>query len=691
VAYKLCELLLYHYDKIEILDDLLAIAAIGTVVDMMPLIKENRWMVWAGLQVLNRRQLVGVEALLAVAGHDSPDERKQLSSETIGFSIGPRLNALGRLEKADDGVKLLMTNDKAEAEHLAMRLDALNRQRQEMCEQTLLEAEQFLARTGGLNNEKAIVLASPDWHPGIIGLAATRLKDRYNVPIFLMIEDKAKDEIRCSARSIAGFHLHKELTKLDHYFLHFGGHAGAGGFALKARDFAKFKTDLLTLARNVISQEMCRPTLDVDATLQWHQLTPGLNDVLQALEPTGMGNPSPLFETEPLTVNAHRWMGQEKQHLKMILGPKEGKALPNPIDAICWRAAEIYGSITNDRAYRFVFSPSMNSFKGKETFQLMVRDMVPFGHSVQAENTVQPMVSASISSSQQSQQSTAPISLNAMLGNELGNNVGNTLSQPSQNEQAVAANSHTNQLGLMVVDHRQRPDPMAVVSQLLTQPNTRLFYEGVEPLSIPFFNDGDQLTRDTVNLNEPCDDLVLWGFPPSGTLTSQLLKVTKPSTVHVFDVALGAVVQPREVLKQLYRLVQTETAHAPEGKAVDYVTQFATPLGVTAYVVLAGLSTLQQIHVVDSSHIDVANETIHLYWQMNTSKEKRDLSDVIEFHVFSELLNEMKQFRQAVLTMSSHSLQQWLQLLSGSSDNNSSSAGRVSAPTPERVMATSLP
>ena len=631
VAYKLCEQLLAHYEKSEIADELLAIAAVGTVVDMMPLTRENRWIVWAGLEVLNRRELLGVEALLKVANFDEPNQLKQIKSETIGFVIGPRLNALGRLERADDGVHLLLADTMDEATRIAQHLDALNRKRQEMCEATVLEAEQFLARTGGLNNEKAIVLGSPQWHPGIIGLVATRLKDRYNVPVFLMISDEAKGEVRCSARSIAGFHLHDELKKLSEYFLHFGGHAGAGGFALMQDKLPAFKKELLALARQMITDDMCRPTVEIDAQVQWHQLTPGLIGVLKALEPTGQGNPSPVLETEPLRIAAHRWMGERKDHLKMVLEPKDGKPLPEPLDAICWRAKERYAPENGDVA-RFVFSPSINTFQGRDSFQLMVNDF-----AVEGMVNRQPKREAV----------KAPVEQPALSRS----------GSFSDAEKSTSLQGHE-ATGVMFVDHRQRSDVTAMASQLLTQPNTRLFFEGTEDLNIPFFNPQDALTR--VNLVS-ARELVFWGMPPSEYLLKKVLHRVQPDTIHWFPIISGItdVQAPRDALAFMYRWVK-QTLSDDVGCLLS-IEQGAAALGVTNMLMMAGLLVLQKIGVLSLGDYDAQTQVVQAQWQeVALGGNKHDVMALPEMGMFAQALAEQQMFVECWRTLPVDDWQRWL-------------------------------
>jgi single-stranded-DNA-specific exonuclease len=263
------------------------------------------------VQVLNRWQRAGVVELLDQAG-TKPDAGKplpKLTSETIGFVIGPRLNALGRLDNATQAVELLTTEDPEKARVIAAHLEHLNRKRQELCDKTAMEAETFLSRTGGLAGNRAIVLASPDWHLGVIGIVASRLIEKYHVPTFMMVIDEAKGEARCSARSIPGFNLHEAMVSLSDYFTHFGGHAGAGGFALKLDKLDAFKKALYELTLRTVTEEQMLPIVEVDAKVDWPQLNPHLMDLIGQLEPYGKDNPSPNSWWKMLTSGPNGKLG----------------------------------------------------------------------------------------------------------------------------------------------------------------------------------------------------------------------------------------------------------------------------------------------------------------------------------------------------------------------------------------------
>lgn len=561
VAFKLCDVLLKNYeatlgqDFSELIEHLHGIAAIGTVVDMMPLTAENRWLVWRGCQFLSRHQHVGIQALLEAANRPTD---KAITSETLGFSIGPRLNALGRLERADDGVHLLTTNDGEQAEKIANRLEALNRKRQEMGETCLLEAEKAMAAKGGLQQEKCIALCSPDWHPGIVGLTATRLKDRFNVPVFLMIEEG--DTVRGSARSIPGVDMHAILTHFADEFDHFGGHAGAGGFALPAQNYPAFKEKLQEYCRNTIGNELCSPQLTIDTEVAWEQLHPGLVDMVASLAPFGMANPAPQFVTEPLIVAAVRQMGERKQHLKLLLAPSKDTA--SPIDAVMWNVGSEVAFKRGDRV-RCVFTPEINEFNGKTSLQLMLKDVATVGD--EGSRATKPSMS-------QPKETSAPKA---------------SLPVPTVAPTKPLTSPTDKIAGPLWLDHRQREALTPLLAQLV-QPSGEtslgIFHEGIELPDIPFLEAKSIVTRRQLTASETATQpqtLVLWDLPPSSQALAQLLHGINPKTIHLVGVAWqgeGALHQPLPMLlrgwfRQLRQLAVADTTYS--------IPHVASCLGVT--------------------------------------------------------------------------------------------------------------
>jgi len=614
VAFKFCELLLAQYNQADFAETLYDIAAIGTVVDMMPLVDENRWLVWRGLQTLNQQQRVGITALLEAAtiASDSP-----VTSQTIGFTIGPRLNALGRLDRADEGVELLTTTDPTRAEQLAVKFEALNRRRKTMCEETQQEANQFMARQGGLGEQRAVIMASPQWHPGIVGLVGTRLKDQFNVPIFLMVIDEANRVAKCSARSIEGFHLHDELQKLEHYFLNFGGHAGAAGFALPLEKLDAFKKDLHALCAQVITEDMMRPIIDVDAKVDWHQLTPGLVDIIERLEPTGQANPGVLLSVERVKISAQRFLGEDQKHLKLLLTDPNAKG-GQPVEALIWYHPN--GKLNADVPLDVVFRPEINVYGGDRKLQLIVEDTLSSDSTVyQSVRDVLPTPPP---------QNVSPLPKPAVIPGPAPN----TVTMEMDIDSVVSW-----------IDHRGRDSLITFTSQLLVplqqQGMVRLYSEGLVP-TIPFLDTSIVVNRQTI---VPCDELVFWDFPPEESDLKAILEQAQPKTIHWIGGQFhqhSVFLPARDWLKQIYQAARGLPAEAAV-KLLDLAVQLST----TVPVVQSGLTLLAAMQLVQSRPVADSNGSAVTLTLLNANGEKREITDYLEFWLFDHHVTQVANTR----------------------------------------------
>ncbi|XVJ51060.1 MAG: single-stranded-DNA-specific exonuclease RecJ [Vampirovibrio sp.] len=576
VAYKLCDALLKRRLPERIAQEashrLRDLCAIGLVADMVPLLGENRLLVQLGLTQLNQRNRLGINALLkhAGVGEDTP-----LNAESIGFTIGPRLNALGRLENATEGVEFLTTQDPHRAEELSAKLEALNRQRQELCDKTFMEAEQHLNASGGIEGRKAIILASPDWNPGVIGIVASRLIEKYKVPTFMMVVEEAEQKVRCSARSISGFHLTEALEKLKPYFIHMGGHAGAAGFALPLEKLKNFKEDLWKLAEDTLDDEMIRPVVDVDAKIGFDALHVGFVEALDTLAPYGMKNPSPLFVLEDLKVASQRALGANANHLKIMFEPAERqgfvKGQLQHIEALLWKCGSHF-KLDASKRYHIACTIEKNTYGMGTPVRLTIKDIKVAGRLGKA--TESPL--ALVHETQIHTARSAPPKGVAVMP-----------LTPSPPPSTVSS--------MRLVDHRTHAHPAEWVSQHLmkegtnTPPRTLIYNEGRAP-RIPFVEAHHLVNRHTV---QPCDTLILWDIPPSQSLWEALCQKSQAKTL----VVIGAKYQEIDLdlplntfLKAVHQGLHLLLTKTPAGLGLSHLsTRFAT----TEAVMLASLSLFQ--------------------------------------------------------------------------------------------------
>lgn len=290
IVFKLCHALLKtraapDFDLRAHLD----LVALGTVADIVPLEKENRIFVHRGMLELAKSKRPGVRKLMEVSAVRAP-----VAAEHIGFRLGPRLNAAGRLATAEKALRLLLTNDPQEARDLATFLDTQNRDRQAVERKICEEAEEKLKETFDAARDAAIILGSRDWHPGVLGIVASRLARKYHRPTILVAFDAAGLG-KGSGRSIEGLSLVEALNRCAAQLEKFGGHEMAAGLALREENFEAFGAAFRQAARELLAEEDLQPRLHLDHELAFAQLNGELLRWQQALEPFGNANPHPLF------------------------------------------------------------------------------------------------------------------------------------------------------------------------------------------------------------------------------------------------------------------------------------------------------------------------------------------------------------------------------------------------------------
>jgi single-stranded-DNA-specific exonuclease len=331
--------------------------ALATVADLVPLVGENRILVRHGLRLLGRSRWCGLRALVEVSGVE-PDK---LRASHLGYVIGPRLNAIGRLGDAADGIQLLLTDDPAEAMGMARELDRINEQRQTLDQRTLDEAIQQLDREGDPERDAALVLAADGWHPGVVGIVASRIVERYGRPAFLLALDG--DVGKGSGRSISGFDLHDALHECADLLERWGGHKMAAGLTLKRANLPAFRERFAAVGRAKLSADELGPRQRIDVELVLSDATPDLERLCRHLEPTGLGNPGPVFGARGIQWGAPRIVGSG--HLKGTLTSDGAK-----LDAIAFGWAERAPNLAErvDVAFRL----EENSFNGRTSLQARV-------------------------------------------------------------------------------------------------------------------------------------------------------------------------------------------------------------------------------------------------------------------------------------------------------------------------------
>ncbi|TCS96452.1 exonuclease RecJ [Hazenella coriacea] len=359
VAFKLATALLARVPE-----ELLEIVALGTIADLVPLLDENRIFATYGLKKMSQRKQIGITSLLEVSGVDDV-----VSAGHVGFSLGPRINASGRLDSANQAVELLLCEDLEEAKQIAEELNSMNRERQHLVEEMTLEAIAEVEAQPDLY-QHVIVVAKPNWNVGVIGIVASRLVEKYYRPVIVLGIDEDKGIAKGSARSIAGFDLYKALTECKEYLPHYGGHYMAAGMTLPIENLPLFRSKLSQLAQEWLKPEDYIPLTMAEERLVIDQIDVSFIDQLQALAPYGVGNPTPLFIIENSQVARMQSIGRENNHLKLQL-EANGKSL----GAIGFRLADLAKEIAPQADLEILGELQMNEWNGKRSPQMVFRDI----------------------------------------------------------------------------------------------------------------------------------------------------------------------------------------------------------------------------------------------------------------------------------------------------------------------------
>lgn len=359
VAFKLATAVLGRVPE-----ELLEIVALGTIADLVPLVDENRIFATYGLKRMNLREHAGISALLEIAGIE-----REVSAGHVGFALGPRINASGRLDSADLAVELMITSDYQQALTMAEELDRMNRERQQLVEEMAEEAAREV-ESDPERHRYVIVVAKPGWNVGVVGIVASRLVEKYYRPVLVLGIDDEKGMAKGSARSIAGFDIYKALTACKDLLPHYGGHSMAAGMTLPAGDLPLLHERLTQLAKEWLTPEDYIPLSVADDELTLDKVEPLLIDQLQSLAPYGMGNPTPLFIVRGAHVTRVQLMGQQNNHLKLYI-----EAGGKQLEAVGFRLADLAEEMTPHARVELLGELQMNEWNGKRTPQLLIRDM----------------------------------------------------------------------------------------------------------------------------------------------------------------------------------------------------------------------------------------------------------------------------------------------------------------------------
>ncbi len=359
VAYKLAEALYARAGRADEVTRHLDLVALGIVADVAEQTGDTRYLLQRGLEVLHHTSRLGVQALMDVAQLD----RERLTEEDIGFWLGPRMNALGRLADANDGVTLLTTDDLSQARILASQLEALNERRKQLCEDVFQGAEALLARDPSLLDYGALVLANAHWPGGVVGIVASRLAEKYNRPTVLLTTSEG-GLAHGSARSVEGCHLTEAIATQAALLEQFGGHAMAAGLSLAVDKIPDFRFGLSRAVMAQLGRTSPQPTLHIDGYLPFSELSLDLLEDLGRLAPFGAGNPPLVLATRGVAVQNRREIGRNGNHLKLLLEDEPGVAL----SVLRWQGG---GEILPEGRFDLAYRLGVNTYRGATDLQVV--------------------------------------------------------------------------------------------------------------------------------------------------------------------------------------------------------------------------------------------------------------------------------------------------------------------------------
>lgn len=369
VAFKLLQGLASRIpDLKERLFKNLDLVAFGTVADIVPLLEENRIIVKYGLEQIRKQENVGMRALIQTAGLGE----REIDTGHIGYLLAPRINAAGRMGNPSIGVKLFLTNDPVQALDLAKELEKENQRRQLIENKVLQEAQLQIEAEPEFVQEHALVLAGEGWHPGVIGIVASKLVEIYHKPVILVGFEG--DEGRGSGRSIAGFNLFEAIEACGQYLVRYGGHEFAAGLTVARDQFPDFKRAFLNIAKASLNQEDLLPWLKIESMIDLTGIDLELVRELNKLAPCGPANPTPILGCKALQLVEYRNVGENGKHLKLKV------SAANVIrEGIGFNLGSLNQELASTKEVDLAFSLEENNWNGSTQVQLNLKDVVARG------------------------------------------------------------------------------------------------------------------------------------------------------------------------------------------------------------------------------------------------------------------------------------------------------------------------
>ncbi len=360
----------YDFFKQEVpnIRNLLDIVTLGTIADVMPLVDENRIFVRHGLELMSGENVrIGIDELKKTVENLSAS--KKMKTSNIGFQLAPRINAMGRMASSEKSFKLLVTQNRSEAKQLALELDNENKYRQMIERDILQQTYDLIEKNQYAELQSGLVIASDNWHPGVIGIVASRVVDKYFKPTVILTEDNGV--YKGSARSIPGFHLYDGLSSLSDILISFGGHKYAAGVKLEKKNLEEFRNRFNEVVKTSLKEEDFIPEIYIDAEIDSKDITTEVMQWLEKLEPYGQGNKEPVFFMKKVfKYQIETFVGKNFNHLKCVF-EKNGLIF----EAIGYNMKEYKSLMAENDKFDILFSLVHNTWKNTKVIQLNLKDI----------------------------------------------------------------------------------------------------------------------------------------------------------------------------------------------------------------------------------------------------------------------------------------------------------------------------
>lgn len=621
VAYKLCEALLQDngmHGEVTALHDFVTL---GMIADMVPLVSENRYLVQIGLPALATSPRAGIRALL-------DQTVKMDGTDLVGFGLAPRINAVGRLSDANLAVQLMTTDNFDEAKELARQLDLENQRRQELCEQIFFEADQKAKNVLAQREDFALALYSPGWHHGVVGIVASRLVEKYHVPVFIAELDQAEGKLKGSARGIPGIDLYQVLKENEHLMSKWGGHQAAAGFSTEADKADALCKALVDTCNRMLASRSLAPRLEIDLVLDSATVDLSLAKEIGKLGPFGMGNKKPVIALTGMFVVNTRPLGKEGKHHRIVVRDTVCGGLQ---ECVFWRSAgrvpEIGASVD------VAFCPETNVYQNKERLQLVLADWRPASAlvSMEPEEPAPTAVPGIVVPAQTNVEGTLP---SLQLETSYDGVRASTVVTNSTSPRAADAPPPAARFASVEItwkDLRGHGNPQSVLEAAIRRLGNKL---SIYSESNESFDGATATDRSSIS---ECAHLLIWQYPPSIQDLQEIVRKSKPANLYLVGGAATGDCDAATFMKRLNGLVRFAVNHRDGEAAAE---KLATALSTTKLAIALGLAVLKKVGVIDW----YAEEGI-IYIDMLGAPE-RPAEGTPEYTQLVNVLAEIAEFRK---------------------------------------------